>query len=134
MKKTKRAVQKLVPFKLGLAVVNRSKTDPELPDRILILPLCSICRKPITDFDQAHIFTPLTRNTRTSGLRRIGTIGDDQHPLLRDPNRLYVGHNECCQQSEANGSLHMFFCKRLSSILKSDQRDARDLACERAGL
>jgi hypothetical protein len=130
MKKTKHAVQKLVPARLTLAVANRSRTDPELSDHTVTLCLCSICRKPITDFDRAFLFTRLTRNTRVSNFPQIGTIGDDQHPLLRDPNQLYVGHIECCKQNEANGSLTMFFCKRLSSVMKSDQRDERDLALE----
>jgi hypothetical protein len=128
MRKPKKAVQKLVPFRLNLAVVNRYQTDPDLSDRIIILPLCSICRKPITDFDHATLFTLLTRNTRVSNFPQIGTIGQDQHPLLYDPNRLYVGHYECCAQIEANGSLRIFFSKKLSSVLKTDQREERDLA------
>jgi hypothetical protein len=126
----KEAFQKLLPLRFILAVVNRNRRNPELADHIVILPLCSICRKPITDFDRALLFTPLTRNTRVNNFRRIGTIGEDQHPLLQDPNRLYVGHVDCCDRSKANGSLAMFFRKKLSSVMKSDQRDERDLVLE----
>jgi hypothetical protein len=127
MRKPKKAVQKLVPFKPILAIAARSRTNSELPDHIIILCCCAICGRPITDFDRAEFFT---RDGRNCKLRRIGTIGEDRHPLLLDLAKLYAGHVECCERSKANGSIYMFFRKKLSSVLKADQRDQRDLALE----
>jgi hypothetical protein len=81
--------------------------------RIIFVPLCSQCRKPILDFSRANVEVSVSAET---GRNLISVWGSDGRRYLREPGDTYALHKDCCPEHSLGA------WKPLDTVLKADQR------------
>jgi hypothetical protein len=109
---TKENGSTLPAFRLIATVIRRPRTG----DEVFYLPLCAVCDKPITDFNDANlvVFDPNQDDEEGPQLEPLVNLGRGEK-LLKIPGTPLAMHKACDRD-------HWKPWKPLRTVLKMDQR------------
>src|SRR5689334_5968309 len=101
-------------FELALFVIQHHHEG--YADEFVYLPVCSRCRKPITDLDSANL---VSEGPEEDDFRHVGQVNGQ--PLLRHPGQVNAYHFECDSGAKP--------WRRLSTVLRCDQGSYGEHQC-----